>query len=223
MTTLLSGYDRLTQALMFRVYAAEIPTAERKTRNRSSHFYAMDLLGAALAQDFGVTHAKIVRKGLEKPLLVHEELHMNLSHCKGLAVAAVGKLPLGVDAEPPREVAEKLMRTVLTPREIIDIQDNAQEPREFRFSRYWTLKEAYTKYTGEGIRMPFSRLDFKLTQPRDSVRREGIAFQHPAAAKLHFYQLIRENQYVVSLCVPRLAQFDLSKPAEGWALITDET
>ena len=222
MTVLLSGYDRLTGALMFRIYAAEIPAAERKTRNRTSHFYAMDVLGAALAEDFGVRHAKIVRKGLEKPLLVHEELHMNLSHCKGLAVAAVAKMPVGVDAEPPRDVAETLMRKILSPKEIIDVKDTAPAEREFRFSRYWTLKEAYTKYTGEGIRRQFSSLCFRLSEPPDTVRREAIEFQHPAAGKVHMYQLLRGNEFAVSLCVPRLAEFDLSKPAEGWELLTDK-
>ena len=223
MTVLLSGYDRLTQELMFRVYAAEIPTADRKLRTHLSHNYANDLLGAALLADFGVKHAKIVRKGLEKPLLVHESLHMNISHCKGLAVAAIGKFALGVDAEPPRDVAEKLMRTVCMPAEMRAILEQPQAQRAFYFSRLWTLKEAYAKYTGEGIRRPFSTMGFKLSTPPDSLRNDTLEFLHPAACKVRFYQLVRGGDYAVSLCIPRLGTggYDLSKLPDGWDMIRD--
>ena len=223
MTVLLSGYDRLTQELMFRVYAAEIPTADRKLRTHLAHNYTNDLLGAALEADFGVKHAKIVRKGQEKPLLVHESLHMNLSHCKGLAVAAIGKMPLGVDAEPPREIAEKMMRTVCMPAEFRWLGEQPAEQRAFCFSRLWTLKEAYTKYTGEGIRRPFSTLGFKLGTAADSLRNDTIEFLHPAACKVRFYQMLCGEKYAVSLCIPRLGAggFDLSKLPEGWVLYRD--
>lgn len=221
MTVLLSGYDQLTQELMFRIYAAEIPTADRKLRNHVSHNYANDLLGAALLADFGVKHAKIVRRRLEKPLLIHESLHMNISHCKGLAVAAIGKFPVGVDAEPPREIAEKLMRTVCMPAEARAIMAEPPEKRAFMFSRFWTLKEAYAKYTGEGIRRPFSTLGFKLGTPLDSLRNDSIEFLHPSACKLRFCQLLCGEKFAVSFCISRLGVFDLSKPADGWTLLRD--
>lgn len=223
MKVLLSGYDRLTQELMFRVYAAEIPTADRKLRTHLSHNYANDLLGAALLADFGVKHAKIVRKRLEKPLLIHESLHMNISHCKGLAVAAIGKFALGVDAEPPREVADKMMRTVCMPAEFRAICEQPAEKRAFYFSRLWTLKEAYAKYTGEGIRRPFSTLGFKLHALPDSLRNDTVEFLHPSACKVRFYQMLCGDKYAVSLCIPRLGTggYDLSKMPDGWVLVRD--
>ncbi len=221
MKTLLSGYDKTTQELMFRVYVQPIPAADRRTRNKASHFYADDLLGAALAEDFQISHAKISRTGLEKPVLLHENLHMNLSHCKDLAVAAVGKVPLGVDAEPPREIKEKLMRTVCTPAETAWITSQPETDRLFAFSRIWTLKEAYTKYTGEGIRRPFSSLEFLIGN--------GLEFRHPASGKVCFFQMIHGNQHVISLCVPHGAHgehgahgdYDISQAAEDWELLCE--
>lgn len=190
MTELISGYDKNTQALMFRVYAEALPDTGKRQKHKDAHFAALDLLGAALAKDFDITHAEIHRVGLGKPKLIHDFLHMNLSHCSGLAVAAVGNMPLGVDAEAPRQVRESLMRKVCTADEAEAILGAAD--RNLAFSRFWTLKEAYAKYTGEGIGLDFSALGFSF--------REEIVFHHPDAEKLRFYQIILENQTVISLC-----------------------
>ena len=189
---LLSGHAPGGGMLIFRVYAAEIPEAARKSAHRAEHFAALDLLGAALQQDFGVSHAEIFRTGLEKPRLMHKFLHMSISHCKGLAVCAVGRLPLGIDAEAPRAVKEHLLNRVCTAAEAAEIL--AAKDRETAFSQRWTLKEAYAKFTGAGIRTPFDRLEFSLDG--------GIRFCHPDAKKLRFFQVMRGNSHIISLCLP---------------------
>lgn len=191
MSILLSGYDK--DILIFRVYAQMLPEESGRQNHRSAHFAALDLLGAALARDFGVYHTKIRRSGLEKPVLVHDRLHMNLSHCKGLAVAAVGTVPLGVDAEAPRKVKETLAAKVCTKEEYAAVTSAAD--RALTFSKYWTLKEAYAKYTGEGIRLHFDALGFTISG-------DEIRFQHPAAETVRFYQILPENRFAVSVCVP---------------------
>lgn len=189
---LLSGSAPDSGMLIFRVYAAEIPETERKQAHRAEHFAALELLSAALKEDFGVTHAAIRRTGLEKPRLLHRFLHMNLSHCKGLAVCAVGRLPLGVDAEAPRAVKPHLLQKVCTAAETAEIL--AADDPEKAFSRRWTLKEAYAKLTGAGIRTPFDRLAFSLA--------DGIRFLHPDAGRLRFFQMTRPSSHIISLCLP---------------------
>ncbi|MBQ8920911.1 MAG: 4'-phosphopantetheinyl transferase superfamily protein [Oscillospiraceae bacterium] len=193
MNTLLSGYEKNTQILAFRVYAEQLDDSCRRQDHHKAHFAALDLLSAALAEDFGVHHAVIRREGLGKPKLIHDFLHMNLSHCKGLAVAAVGRVPVGVDAEAPRQVKDALMRKVCTEQELAAIA--AADDKMLAFSRFWTLKEAYAKFTGKGIALDFSSLGFTLDP--------APVFHHPAAESVQFYQILLENQHVVSLCVPR--------------------
>ena len=188
---LLSGFDKTTQELAFRIYCTEVPEAERRQMHKAEHFAALDLLGAALCRDFGIRHAKICRTGLDKPRLVHDSLHMNLSHCKGLAVCAVSRVPVGIDAETPRQVRDSLLPRICTPAETDWI--SSQDDKNLAFSRIWTLKEAYAKYTGAGIREPFSQLAFSLT--------DGIRFHHPDAENVRFFQLIRENHQVVTICL----------------------
>ena len=191
MNILLSGYDEATQELMFRVYAEALPETARRQNHRAAHFAALDLLGAALAEDFGVQHAVIRRTGLGKPKLMHDFLHMNLSHCKGLAAAAVGRMPLGVDAEAPRAVKESLMQKVCTPAEFDAIMQADDKSRAF--SRFWTLKEAYSKYTGKGIALDFSALGFSFLQ---SGR---ILFHHPDAGRVQFAQM-QLAEFEIALC-----------------------
>ena len=195
MTELLSGYDINTRELIFRVYAAPIPETERGRRHKISHLVALDLLGAALLRDFHIRHAMIKRIGLQKPQLIHENLYMNISHCSGLAVAAVGYVPLGVDAETPRAYKERFLPRICAPDEVSAIMQAEDADKNLVFSRFWTLKEAYAKYTGKGIGMKFSELGFTLG--------DEIHFHHPDAENVQFYQLLLQKIYVVSLCVPR--------------------
>ena len=191
MRILLSGYDTITRNLIFRVYAAELPADGQRQNHRAAHFAALDLLGAALAEDFGVYHAVIHRTGLGKPQLMRDDLYMNLSHCRGLAAAAVGRIPLGVDAEAPRAVREAMMQKVCAPEEIAQIQ--AADNQKIAFTRFWTLKEAYAKYTGSGLRLDFSALRF--TPDADT-----ITFHHPDAENVRFVQLTGVSGCTVSLC-----------------------
>jgi phosphopantetheinyl transferase len=69
----------------------------------------------------------------------------------------------------------------------------AADNREEAFSRFWTLKEAYAKYTGEGLALDFSKLDFSFGE------QDEILFQHPKANAVQFFQ-IRFHEYNISLC-----------------------
>lgn len=197
MTVLLSGYEKGTENLKFRVYAVELAETERRQAHRGAHFAALDLLGEALAADFGIRHAVLVREGLEKPYLRGKSPQMNLSHCKGLAVCAVGYVPLGIDAETPRRVSEKLMKTVCTAEECAEI--SAASDAGLAFSRVWTCKEAYTKFTGEGIRHPFAEISAN------------------AVPNVRLIQMLRGQRHAVTLCVPA-GEYRLSAPAAGWEI-----
>ncbi len=192
MKILLSGYEKNTHQLMFRVYAQPLAGEAQRQNHRNAHFAALDLLSAALLQDFGLRHAVIHRIGLGKPKLMHDFLHINLSHCKGLAVAAAGLMPLGVDAEAPRKIRETLAAKVCTAEELAQIAQ--ADDKNHAFLRFWTLKEAYAKYTGEGIGLHFDTLGFTLSQS------DHIIFHHPDADDVCFEQIIFDGTYPVSLC-----------------------
>lgn len=93
-----------------------------------------------------------------KPYLKDDELYFNISHTDGLSFCAVGKTEMGIDAEKIRSYNRRIERRVLSENELNLL--NESETREEDFFRLWTLKEAYSKFTGQGLSIGFSSLDF---------------------------------------------------------------
>lgn len=79
---------------------------------------------------------------------VHPSCHISLSHCDGIAAAAVGTGgPVGIDVELPREVSLDDFHSVLTPRE----WDYIHQGKPGLFFHLWTRKEAILKCMGTGF------------------------------------------------------------------------
>lgn len=92
-----------------------------------------------------------------------EELQLSLAHTEELIVAAVSlNGPIGVDAEvSTREMSYDLLRPqVCTEREANVLDALPDGERMARLLRLWTLKEAYTKALGQGMRRRFSAVGF---------------------------------------------------------------
>ncbi|MFD5516284.1 4'-phosphopantetheinyl transferase family protein [Streptomyces sp. NPDC127066] len=93
-----------------------------------------------------------------------EDLQVSLSHTGELIVVGVGRAgPVGVDAEPTgRRISFDAMRDhVCTDREAELLAALPEEERTEGFLRLWTLKEAYTKALGHGMRRRFSAVGFE--------------------------------------------------------------
>ncbi|MDJ0384711.1 4'-phosphopantetheinyl transferase superfamily protein [Streptomyces sp. G-G2] len=91
------------------------------------------------------------------------ELEVSLAHTDELIVVGVSRTgPIGVDAEPAgREISFELLREhVCTPAEDAALAALPAEERRGRLLRMWTLKEAYTKALGHGMRRSFSGFGF---------------------------------------------------------------
>ena len=68
------------------------------------------------------------------------QIHFSLSHTAGLVLCALGEIPVGADAERPRQLRPGTAEKLMTPREAAD----------FDFFQLWTLRESYFKLTGRG-------------------------------------------------------------------------
>ena len=91
------------------------------------------------------------------------DLQVSLTHTDELIVVGVSRAgPIGVDAEPAgRRISfEALRDLVCTPEEAELLAALPEKERTDRFLRLWTLKEAYTKALGHGMRRRFSAVGF---------------------------------------------------------------
>ncbi len=86
-----------------------------------------------------------------------ESVSLSVSHSFPFIAVAVHSREVGVDIECPREVSRAVLRRSLSEEEISYVTEDAAlrgklSLRESKnFLRLWTMKEAYLKFTGEGL------------------------------------------------------------------------
>lgn len=110
-----------------------------------------------------------------KPHFPGNLLYVSLCHTDHMALCALSAQAVGLDAEQPRPVKQRMMQRCLGPEELACCQA-APQP-ETLFLRFWTLKEAYAKYTGEGICGFPNHLRFRLDGQRAYLAQSDLVFQ----------------------------------------------
>lgn len=92
---------------------------------------------------------------LGKPEFSTEKnIFFNLSHCDRYVVCVVSNKPVGIDVEGNKVVKPEIAKRYFSAEEITFAKD------ERGFFRIWTLREAYGKYTGEGLFKPLNQVKF---------------------------------------------------------------
>ena len=92
-----------------------------------------------------------------KPFCPGTGLHFSLSHSGFFAACVVADRETGIDIEQLRSLRPALARRVCTPEELTYLFPEGGFDSS-RFLEVWTAKEAYLKYTGEGIATDLRRL-----------------------------------------------------------------
>lgn len=123
----------------------------------SSAGFAAHILGRYLNVD-GMK-LKIGTDKYGKPFLKgYPHVHYNISHTKGAIICAVADMPVGVDIEAIRPLNQPIIERFFTPNEQNYILSNTASQDE-RYTEIWTRKEAYVKWLGKGIAIPFESFD----------------------------------------------------------------
>jgi 4'-phosphopantetheinyl transferase len=128
------------------------------------------------------------RPEIDQPALARD-LRFNLSHTDGLIACAVGvRLDVGCDVEHigRRTEVEPLASRYFSMQEASDLAAVPTARRRERFFQYWTLKEAYIKACGMGLRIPLG--SFSLTidgAPIDVPSPDGAPAAQTASIAFH--------------------------------------
>lgn len=121
---------------------------------------ARKLLLLGLQQEYAM--AKLPDISLEdsgKPFFPeYPDICFNYSHCKAGILCGISGRRIGVDVETVREYRENLAKRVCHPQELLFLDE--EDDKASTFIKLWVLKEAYTKYTGQGLRMDLRSLAF---------------------------------------------------------------
>lgn len=142
-------------------------------------------------------------------------LYFNLSHTRGCVACVIGRRPqIGVDVESrDRRTAPELGERLFAPEEVALLRHPEETVRWERFFRIWTLKEAYLKGTGKGLRTPLDSFAFSLEPPR--VRFASALSDDPAA--WHFEQRLLPEGFIVAVSQREPA----GPPPLRWRLLED--
>ena len=104
-----------------------------------------------------------------KPYLKGDALHFSVSHTRGHVFVALSDRLIGIDAEEQdRPIRLELAEKILSPAE--KARYEAVTDKRTALLKLWVLKEAWVKYTGEGLRGYPNQTDFSPDDPRLFVR-----------------------------------------------------
>ena len=109
------------------------------------------LLAKMYLERFGRPMPEILTTDRGKPYFGDGSAYFSISHTKKHVFCALSQWPVGLDAEEEdREIDLRLADKILSPAEKKRFQE-AQDPRQ-ALLRFWVLKEAAAKLSGEGLR-----------------------------------------------------------------------
>lgn len=96
----------------------------------------------------------------------YDQIDVSLSHTADLLLCGITSLGvIGIDAEPSerRIGGHDVELFMCTEPERLRLARTPPEERNERLLSLWTLKEAYSKALGQGLRFPFTQFGFRLT------------------------------------------------------------
>lgn len=120
--------------------------------------------------------------------------HFNLSHSGDFTALAFGAGELGLDIQVPREPGTALIQRVCSAKEQ---QWLAQHPGEFAL--LWAMKEAYVKYTGQGVGSGKGLCQLELPLPCQQDSPLGLGEGQVSWKPLRFHWW-RQPEYSLVLC-----------------------
>lgn len=144
---------------------------------------------------------KIGRQAKGKPYSIDDPaLFFNMSNSGNKTVFAFTRdSELGVDIELIRKLhdLDQMIEVNFTSNEIQFINNN-KEDRLKRFFKFWTVKEAYLKAIGEGMRLPPDNLEFTVEKNEFKFQSARGIFE---SNQWIFKNLDIENDYVGTLAI----------------------
>ncbi|MBB3113019.1 4'-phosphopantetheinyl transferase [Paenibacillus phyllosphaerae] len=204
------------------VYAARVPheidppllaqglsriSAERrqrieKFRSRADQYRSIlaELLVCRVLRDsFGLddTDIRFCTGPYGKPYLAGKGPFFNFSHSGEWVIAVFHHNEVGIDIEQIRPMERDMAARFFAPEENMALAELSIEEWTPRFYRLWTMKEAYVKASGSGLRIPLHSFTFLPDQ--DAVERFCVV-ERGQLKDVNVYVLPWGNHYACAIC-----------------------
>ena len=130
----------------------------------SGHEAGRALLKQLWQENVGGEFPEIAIVDRGKPYFVDSPWHFSISHTKKRVFCVIHDAPVGIDAEEmDRKIDLRLADKILSEPE--KCRYEAADDRRAALLRFWVLKEAAVKLTGEGLRGYPNHTDFDPNDP----------------------------------------------------------
>jgi len=132
---------------------------------QTGHTAGRVLLKQLYEEHTGNPLPQIVTEERGKPRFVDNEWHFSISHTSQNVFCVLSEHPVGLDAEEAdRNINLALAEKILSEAEMV--QFDAAADKRVALLKFWVLKEAAAKLTGEGLRGYPEKGDLRLDDPR---------------------------------------------------------
>jgi 4'-phosphopantetheinyl transferase len=132
-------------------------------------------------------------------------LRFNISHTREMVACAIAHDEVGVDVEASDRLTDTdIADCLFAPEEARCVQSTPRDRRTRVFFRFWTLKEAFIKATGEGLRRSLNSFSFTFDPVRivfHSERAEKPLWDDPMAWQFAEFHPARDR--LLALAVQR--------------------
>jgi 4'-phosphopantetheinyl transferase len=184
--------------------------AYRRAEDRDRFLVGCALTKIAVADRTGMLAAAVVldrtcshcAKPHGKPTM--PGLELSVTHSGDLIGVALGPVPVGVDVEHAEsrrddvDAVDGVARFALADEELEALRALPAHERQVGFLVYWTRKEAVTKATGDGLRVPFREV---VVSGWDEPPRL-LAWPYPSPpSDVRLHDLPAESGYAAALAV----------------------
>ena len=174
-------------------------TMEEGLKKAEQTAFARTLLLDALRKEYGITRLpEITRTPYGKPyFLNYPELYFNYSHSKHAAACVLSRQAVGIDLEQIRNYSEKTAQRFCSQGEWSWLQ--RQPDLNKAWIQIWTMKEAWLKYRGTGLRVDLRDLDFTAALENASAQKEITVLEHGQMHTACMYSYFIED-FWMSVC-----------------------
>ncbi len=136
-----------------------------RLEGESGHEAGRRLLSLLCRARTGQAPPPIALEPRGKPFFPGSPWHFSITHTPRHCFCALAPAPLGIDAEElDRTVIPRLADKILSPGELA--QYRLSQDQNLALLKFWVLKEAAAKLTGQGLRGYPAHTNFSLDDPR---------------------------------------------------------
>lgn len=167
---------------------------DSRDKRQIQHNSGFELLKESLRKEFDldISREDIYIDDKGKPYLRGaKNCFFNISHCDGLCCCILSICECGIDCEKIRDYRPNVVRRIFTDSELLWFGQLDPNDRKRFFFILWTLKEAFGKYTGNGI-ADMKNVAFSVNN--------GVLSSDKPELDFFVYEL---DGYVLSICVKK--------------------